>query len=137
MIAPLKRIGIRDLDRDRGLRPNVRNRRREQVGPLLVNEACAPALSAGLFVHGTCLLAPLDLATDRALADVHEELVHGRIRRQGKHVQPLDPIGSGIRELLGDIHARHVPGNLRADGRGNAKCLYCFRIGSSFQAKTA
>ena len=100
------RFLIFDFDRDPIVWGDIRHRCRKDVGPFLFNQAGALAFLLGLFIDLLRFGSFLDLAFDEALADLHAQVIDGGSLRQGKHIDPLRPVLSLVREFLFDDGSR-------------------------------
>ena len=101
-LFPLHGLAIRDRDLHLRPRHDVGHRLRENVRPLLVQQASHLAGRLGLLVHLPGFISLLDLPFDRPAADLHRHPVHGRIVGERKHVDRLDRTGVGVVKLLAD-----------------------------------
>ena len=106
---------VLDLDRDRGAGRDVRDRRREDVGPLLLDEARAPALVFRLLVLRLGRRPLLNHALDQPVADLHAEMVDRGVLGQREDVDALRPRGAGVRELLTNARPRDDAGHHDVD----------------------
>src|SRR5215203_4110465 len=104
---PLHHLLHLDGDLHRLTRPDVGDRGREHVRPLLLHERRLRALLLRVLVRLPRLLLLLDDAQDDAVAHLHLQRVHRRLFRQWKEIDPLHPVLGRILEDLRDLRPRN------------------------------
>src|SRR5437867_8778039 len=115
-----------DLDGDRGAGRNVGDRGREDIGPLFLDETRPLALVLRLLVLrlGRCALP--DDTLDRAITDLHPQMIDRSVLGQGEDVNALRPLAAGVDELLTDTCPSDDSGHDHVDvrlehGRGHER----------------
>ena len=111
-----ERFLVFDLYRDRLPGCDIGDRRRKQVGALLLDETRFPARRFRRFVFFYCPRFLADLAFDEAFADIKPQVVDSRLVGQRIHVYALDPLLAVIAKLLAHAHPRNRPADARVDG---------------------
>jgi hypothetical protein len=106
---------ILDHHRDPLTGADVRDRRREEIRPLLLHERGALAGLLGLLVSGLRGTALADLALDHAVADAHRERVDRGALGEREDVDAFLPQGRRVLERLRDLGARDETGHANID----------------------
>ena len=110
-----QRLLVLDRDDDLLAGADVGHTRREEVGPLLLDQRRLAALGLRRLVRAPGLAALVDHALDDPLADAHLQVVDGGVLRQREHVHALAPLGRRIHEPLRDADAGDHPGHAHPD----------------------
>ena len=103
---------VLDLDRHRLARPDIGQRRREQVRPLFFHKARALPVGGRLLIDDARFLPLLDIALDEAITDHDAQRVHRRVLGKRKRVNALNPLVGRVGEALGQRRSNDRPRNL-------------------------
>ena len=108
----LQQFGVAEDDADGFARADVGDRRTEQIGALLFDQAAALAVVTRLLVGLAGLLALLDLAVDPALPDFQRHGVDGGAFAGRQHIAAFGKGATGVAEGLANLYFGHRAADL-------------------------
>ena len=114
-VVEAHRLLVFDLDDHSLTRPDIGNRVREHVRPLLLDERGLDAGRRGLLVDLAGFGAFLDLAFEEAVAHLHLQRVDCCALRQRIDINSFNPLVRGVLEALRDLRARDEARHLDLD----------------------